>query len=171
MHGWGDLLAIEAQERLFGALWGNITMNNCFNARAIWAAASDKDGVMPGPTVNYGQPGNFGGVSMLPQYNREVPVKDYRQVVAAIAIDSLQLPALDMMKIDVEGMEPQVLRGARATIMRYNPVIYAEHMICGKSALAAELPVYYRHEAVGANCICMPKAEPLWGMLTGLQAA
>ena len=34
MHGWGRVIAIEAQERLFYALAGNIAINNCFNARA-----------------------------------------------------------------------------------------------------------------------------------------
>jgi hypothetical protein len=41
MTGWGNVIAIEAQERVFYALAGNIAINNCFNARAIFAAASD----------------------------------------------------------------------------------------------------------------------------------
>ena len=32
MHGWGHVMAFEAQERVFYALAGNITLNNCFNA-------------------------------------------------------------------------------------------------------------------------------------------
>ncbi|MGH7064967.1 MAG: hypothetical protein ACREET_12890, partial [Stellaceae bacterium] len=32
MTGWGSVLAIEAQERLYYALAGNIALNNCFNA-------------------------------------------------------------------------------------------------------------------------------------------
>jgi hypothetical protein len=35
MTGWGVVLAIEAQERIYYALAGNIAINNCFNARAI----------------------------------------------------------------------------------------------------------------------------------------
>ena len=34
MTGWGFVLAIEAQQRLFYALAGNIAINNCFNAQA-----------------------------------------------------------------------------------------------------------------------------------------
>src|SRR4029077_805034 len=30
MTGWGSVLAIEAQERIFYALAGNISINNCF---------------------------------------------------------------------------------------------------------------------------------------------
>jgi hypothetical protein len=33
MTGWGSILAVEAQERIFHALAGNVAINNCFNAR------------------------------------------------------------------------------------------------------------------------------------------
>src|ERR1700719_2509896 len=46
MHGWGQVIAIEAQERLFYALTGNIAINNCFNARALNAAVAAKVGTM-----------------------------------------------------------------------------------------------------------------------------
>ncbi len=35
MTGWGLVLAIEPQERIYYALCGNIALNNCFNARAL----------------------------------------------------------------------------------------------------------------------------------------
>src|SRR5258706_13921842 len=37
MNEWGCILAIEAQERIFYALAGNIILNNCFNVQARWA--------------------------------------------------------------------------------------------------------------------------------------
>ena len=44
-----------------------------------------------------------------------------------ITIDSLNLPGLDFMKIDVEGAEGLVIMGARETIKKYKPVIFFEH--------------------------------------------
>ena len=44
MTGWGVVLAFEAQERIYYALAGNIAINNCFNARAINAAVSNRAG-------------------------------------------------------------------------------------------------------------------------------
>ena len=44
MTGWGSVLAIEAQERIYYALAGNIAINNCFNAFAIHAAVSSESG-------------------------------------------------------------------------------------------------------------------------------
>jgi hypothetical protein len=43
MTGWGIVIAIEAQERIYYALAGNLALNNCFNARAIHAAVSSLD--------------------------------------------------------------------------------------------------------------------------------
>jgi FkbM family methyltransferase len=44
-----------------------------------------------------------------------------------ITLDSLNLPGLDYMKIDVEGAEGLVIMGARETIKKYKPVIFFEH--------------------------------------------
>jgi FkbM family methyltransferase len=49
MTGWGSVIAVEAQERIYYALAGNIAINNCFNARAVLAAVADK----PGKTINH----------------------------------------------------------------------------------------------------------------------
>jgi FkbM family methyltransferase len=42
-------------------------------------------------------------------------------------LDSLDLPGLDFMKIDVEGAEGLVIEGAAGTIQKYKPVIFFEH--------------------------------------------
>ena len=44
-----------------------------------------------------------------------------------ITLDSLQLPGLDFLKIDVEGAEGLVIQGAAETIKKYKPVIFFEH--------------------------------------------
>lgn len=46
--------------------------------------------------------------------------------VEVIPLDSLELPRLDLLKIDVEGFELECLKGSSATIARCAPLIVAE---------------------------------------------
>ena len=41
--------AVEAQERIYYALAGNLVLQNCFNARAIWAAVGTEAGTISFP--------------------------------------------------------------------------------------------------------------------------
>lgn len=168
MTGWGSLIAIEAQERIFGALWGNITLNNLFNARAVWGAVSDQCGFMPGPKVDYHRLGNFGGVSMLPQHNDELGavVRGYSSIIPMLTIDSLNLTRVDIIKIDVEGMEPKVLKGAEISIRRHRPIIAAEHTTCGEEAILKALPDDYRCQTQGMTVLAMHKDDTIWQMIT-----
>jgi len=42
-------------------------------------------------------------------------------------LDSLNLPGLDFLKMDVEGAEGLVIQGASETIKKYRPIIFFEH--------------------------------------------
>lgn len=46
--------------------------------------------------------------------------------IPVITIDSLNLSACDFLCLDIEGFEPQALRGAEQTIRKYHPVIMFE---------------------------------------------
>jgi len=47
-----------------------------------------------------------------------------RRTVATL--DAFQLPRVDFLKIDVEGHEPQVLIGAKTTILQHSPILEIE---------------------------------------------
>jgi len=42
-------------------------------------------------------------------------------------LDSLNLPKIDYIKIDCEGYENTILRGAKETILKYKPIMVVEH--------------------------------------------
>ena len=64
MTGWGQVLAFEAQERIYYALAGNIAINNCFNARALHAAVTSEAGRMKIPAPDYLAPASFGSLEL-----------------------------------------------------------------------------------------------------------
>lgn len=47
--------------------------------------------------------------------------------IPVIAVDSLLLPACDLLQLDIEGYELFALKGAEETIKKYSPVIMIEH--------------------------------------------
>jgi FkbM family methyltransferase len=155
--GWGEVIAIEPQERVFYALAGNIALNNCWNARAIHAAAGAVPGSWAIPELDHRQPANFGGLN-LQKWDETRDEFDLINV-DFITIDGLHLPRLDVLKIDVEGMEPDVLDGAATTIRALRPVIYAEHNICGMEEIGRRLPGYVCKWTT-ANVMCIHEGDP-----------
>lgn len=169
MHGWGRVLAFEAQEYVFYALAGNIALNNCWNASARWCALGATDGHIDVPEPDYLRPGSFGSLELRQQQNTESigqPVSyDPEDCVRTpmIHIDSLGVERLDFLKLDVEGMELDVLQGARATIERCKPIVMAEMIKTDRAALAAFLRgAGYEviTEGVGLNLLAFHQSDP-----------
>jgi FkbM family methyltransferase len=70
-------------------------------------------------TVYYSENKNAGAGRLLRDTPTEIQIK-------TITLDSLQLSALDFLKIDVEGYEVGVLEGAALTIKKYRPKMWIE---------------------------------------------
>ena len=176
MTGWGSVIAIEAQERIFYALAGNIALNNCFNARAIFAAVAAVDGAMRMPTPDYLAPGSFGSLELRQSPSNEFigQAIDYSEdrltEIRTFAIDSLALPRLDLIKIDVEGMELEVLAGADATIARHHPVIVVEQLKTSHEKLVAALTAHgYRLLYRNLNVLAIHPSDPSSAQVPVLQ--
>lgn len=167
MHDWGRVIAVEAQERIYYALAGNIAINNCFNASAIHAAAGAAAGRLRVPIPDYNKPASYGSLELRQgPHNEDIgqPV-DYRPEycaeVALITIDGLALPRLDFLKIDVEGMELEVLDGAIRSIEQFRPQMLIESIKTDKAALRALLDeLDYAQFEVGINILAIHAADP-----------
>ena len=141
MTGWGSVLSIEAQERIYYALAGNIAINNCFNAVAVHGAVSSDSGVMQIPSPNYLVPSSFGSLELRQRSGNEFIGQqiDYQNTVNVrkLTLDEFDLPRVDLIKIDIEGMEMEALEGASRTIERSRPIMLIEKIKTDADATAA----------------------------------
>jgi hypothetical protein len=81
------------------------------------------------------------------------------EFVPLTTIDRFEFPRAGLMKIDVEGMELQVLEGSTQTIRRCRPVLFVEHLKNDREALRQAILgldyVVYQKER-GMNFLCVP---------------
>jgi FkbM family methyltransferase len=166
MSGWGMVLAFEAQERIYYALAGNIAINNCFNARAINAAVSNRSGTMKIPQPNYLTNTSFGSLELKKAERTEfigqaIDYSEDKMVdVPMVHLDSLNLPRLDLLKIDVEGMELDVIEGAAKCIAEMRPIMFVEALKTDPHALATRLQgLGYTVYPFGINFIAFHKDD------------
>ncbi|MBM3208083.1 MAG: FkbM family methyltransferase [Chlamydiae bacterium] len=131
MHGWGYIMAFEAQRKIFYALAGNIIINNCLNADAHHFALGSEPGFITIPEPNYTINSSFGSLELRQTESSQYIGQDVSKnqtTIQLITIDSLNLSRLDLIKIDVEGMEFEVLHGAKNTILTHKPAILIEYI-------------------------------------------
>ena len=166
MKGWGSVISIEAQEFIYYALAGNIAINNCFNARAILAAVGAGNGAMMIPVLDYTASASFGSLELKPTAKEYIGQKvDYSQEsmveVRLMSIDSLCLPRLDLLKIDIEGMEIEALSGGADTISRLKPICYVELLKSDATRINAFFSERgYRAFPVGPDCLYVHDSDP-----------
>jgi FkbM family methyltransferase len=122
----GTVLAFEPQRAMFYLLCANLALNEQFQVHAYRTALGAAPGSIKVPAVDHRAAGNFGGVSLHHgETGEDVPL---------VTLDGFALPSLRLLKVDVEGMETEVLLGARQTIARCRPILYVENDRQEKSA-------------------------------------
>jgi len=172
MHGWGRIIAFEAQEFIYYALCGNIALNNCFNARAVHAALGKECGTLSIPKIDYLIPASIGSLELKHSSKTEFigQTIDYAESAGVqtpmITLDSLNLEKVDFIKMDIEGMEMEVLHGALSTLKTFRPTMLVEALkinIGEFNALMAELG--YKCYGFGINALAVHPENPVASLL------
>ena len=114
----GRVLAFEPQRLIFQTLCADMALNSKTNVDCKQMGAGSTQKITKVPVLDPEVENNFGGLS----------IKDHEEgeEVAIVPIDHINLSRCDFLKIDVEGMEPDVLMGGLHTIHNLQPVIYIE---------------------------------------------
>jgi FkbM family methyltransferase len=124
--GARTLLALEPQPVIFQQLCANLALNGLMNVTALPYACGSATGAVRIETPDYLQPGNFGGASV----GAPGRAAAREAIVQCVRLDDLvgdDAERVGLIKIDVEGMELEVLRGARGILERWRPVLYVEN--------------------------------------------
>ncbi|MDR2697204.1 MAG: FkbM family methyltransferase [Holophagales bacterium] len=171
----GAVLAFEPQPVLFQTLCANLTLNNIVNVRAERFGLGSRTQVLHIPILDYGAKFNFGGLSLdLFDEGIAIPIK---------RLDAFGIQQCAFIKIDVEGMEHQVIEGGANTIYNLRPLMYVENDRKEKSPALIQLLLamdyslwwhltpFYREDnfagnhnnvfgnMVSANMLCVPKEK------------
>lgn len=111
----GKVFSFEAERQFLRELYMNLNLNNLSNVTIMnyWVSNIDAEFLLTGYPTAYSPVGG--------DFPQPVSIKK-------IKLDSLDLPKIDFMKIDVECTEDLVLEGAHNLIMKDRPIMIIEIM-------------------------------------------
>lgn len=125
MGDTGKVISIEASPKIYSYLQQNIKSSKSKNISCIHIACTDHDNIA---IEFYDAPDNqFGMGSLAPQFN--IPPTLVIGSTFDNILKSLQIGRVDIIKVDVEGFEAAVFRGAVRTLTSdQRPVIIFEFL-------------------------------------------
>ena len=173
----GRVFAFEPQRLVYQILNANVALAGLTNVVTAQAALGAAAGSLKVPELDPNAANNVGALGLGGfSEGEDVPVR---------TLDDLGLARCDFIKIDVEGMEHEVLAGAAALLLRCQPRLYVENDRKQKSpALIQWLqshgyrcywhysPFFSPHNHFGnpdnvfgplvcLNMLCLPAADPV----------
>jgi FkbM family methyltransferase len=128
----GFVYAFEPQEQPFYLNCANYALNNIDNARVERVAVGDTTTPITIPKLNYYQPSSFGSVGLTGEFEGDVGQElDFGNgdKVPQIIVDEYfkSIDNIVFIKVDVEGMEMNVLKGSIQTIKKHRPFLFVEY--------------------------------------------
>ncbi len=125
----GKVLAFEPMETLFNHLTENIQLNQLTNVFTYPCALSDTRGklkLFTSGDEEIHHAFNEGLASLFQGEYRSVEIGEVEVEQFDSVFETLGLPRLDIMKLDVEGAELHVLRGAQESLRKHHPTLLME---------------------------------------------
>jgi FkbM family methyltransferase len=154
--------AFEPQRIIFNMLAGSVALSSRTNQFCYKMAVGNREGKVAIPQFDYRQTLNFGSIEFGTEQREKLDEArghdpERIEYVPLTTVDRFSFDRVDMMKIDVAGMEMQVLEGAQDTIRRCGAVLFVEFTKNDPEALRQHiLASGYETYALGGNFLCVP---------------
>lgn len=159
----GSLYCFEPQRLVFQLLCGNLAINNFDNVYPHNMAIGDRDYYLTVYEPDYYQNEDFGIFSLIEDKITKKSGKSYVVQVSSLDtfVDTYKIPKIDFLKIDVEGMDMAVLKGATKTLSNFRPIIFIEHSDNRQSILQQIVDYLgldnYNYNVIGNNLLAKPR--------------
>lgn len=147
-----QVLAVEAHRGLAAVLGANALNNELMNVEVYHAAAAAEAGALQFPASKLSSIGNFGQL-------RVGGGEGELETVRALTLDELAPPSTRLVKLDVEGFEPEVLKGARRLI-ESRQVIWVSEASVQHPDSAATIIRTFQEAGYGVYWFYVPFATP-----------
>ena len=114
-----------------------------YNIVPVLLAISDKPGYLRVPEFDWTVPTNFGGIELGGDRQQEFIGQERTGLGETVEVSTVDIEDQDvshpvaLLKVDVEGMEIKVLRGAQKVITRDRPILFVEFLKSDQEELRA----------------------------------
>jgi FkbM family methyltransferase len=161
----GVIHAFEPQRIVFYQLCGNTFLNRVDNILAHKVALSNARGVKEIEVLNYQQAWNIGSYSFVP--GKDLQEKSTKREFCNFErLDEFPLDStISLIKIDVEGMELDVLEGGKNKIIAsgYPPILFESNDGDPKGELVIDLLSGLGYQIMGYSDSDRLAQHPCWG--------
>lgn len=159
----GTVYAFEPQRQVFQMLCGNVALNSLDNVHCLNRAVGSKPGEIPVPRLDYNRNTSFGSLELGQSQKEDIGQDPDRsdsavEMVEVCTIDGMNFDRIDLIKLDVEGMEVDALKGACKSLARFKPLLHIEWIKSDKHALANFLEdLGYEIRQLEQNYVALPQ--------------
>jgi FkbM family methyltransferase len=130
----GRVVAFEPQRACYALLQSQLALNRLHNVHAYHLALGQRPGELWVPATQYSETGNFGGIALT-----DVPQEHGEKVGVGTLDAHFPSEKVALLKIDVEGMEREVLEGGLGLLKRAQPLLYVENDRVNRSKALIDL--------------------------------